>query len=176
MNEELQTHSSSSTRTMVMAALWAAVVFCMTMFPKVPIPLGYMNLGTTTIFISIFFLKKREACISAALGSCLADLIGGFPVWIVPTIIVKFAIAWAVYTAVKAIYSDGERFWLSVLVAFICGSVISVIGYTVCGIFLFGGLEASLQQVPGLSIEGVMSSIIALVLCGFLKNRVNLKI
>ena len=84
----------SSTRVMVMAALWAAIVFCMTMFPKVPIPLGYMNLGTTTIFLSIFFLRRHEACLAGAVGSCLADLIGGFPIWIIPTAVVKFAVAY----------------------------------------------------------------------------------
>lgn len=175
MDEQIS-NSKSSTRTMVMAALWTAIVFCMTMFPKVPIPLGYMNLGTTTIFLSIFFLKKREACIAAALGSCLADLIGGFPIWIVPTIVVKFAIAFVVYTIMKLTYGDGKRFWFSSVISFIAGSVISVIGYTICGIFLFGGLYASLEQVPGLSIEGVMSTIIALVVAGFLRGRVGLKV
>ena len=98
----------SSTRVMVMAALWAAIVFCMTMFPKVPIPLGYMNLGTTTIFLSIFFLRRHEACLAGAVGSCLADLIGGFPIWIIPTAVVKFAVAFAVYTVMKIVYREGR--------------------------------------------------------------------
>lgn len=165
----------STTRVMVMAALWAAIVFCMTMFPKVPIPLGYMNLGTTTIFLSMFFLRRREACLAGAVGSCLADLIGGFPIWIIPTAVVKFAVAFAVYTVMKIVYREGS-FWISSASAFITGSAVSVIGYTFFGVFLFGGFEASLQQVPGLAIEGVMSTVVALVVCGFLKARLSLKI
>ena len=87
----------------------------------------------------------------------------------------KFAVAFAVYTVMKIVYREG-RFWISSTLAFIAGSAASVIGYTFFGVFLFGGFEASLQQVPGLAIEGVMSTVVALVVCGFLKARLSLKI
>ena len=78
------------TRRLTVGAAAAALIFVVTLFVKVPIPLGYANLGDGVIFLAAVFLPRKEAALAAAVGSALADLMGGFPVWIIPTLIIKY--------------------------------------------------------------------------------------
>ena len=91
--------SSFTVRELCLAAVMAAVVFLATFVPRIPIPLGYAHLGDAAIFLMVLFLGRRETLIAACFGSALSDLLGGFPLWIVPTLIIKYFmadIAWRV--------------------------------------------------------------------------------
>ena len=79
-----------STKTLCLTAVLAAFVFIMTFVPKIPIPLGYAHLGDAVIYLLVLFISRREACLAAAIGSAFADLMGGFPIWILPTLIIKW--------------------------------------------------------------------------------------
>lgn len=99
MASSVHPSSSFTTRELCLAAVMAAVVFLATFVPRIPIPLGYAHLGDAAIFLMVLFCGRRETLIAACFGSALSDLIGGFPLWIVPTIIIKYFmadIAWRV--------------------------------------------------------------------------------
>ena len=83
-----------SAKQLCLTGVMAALVFLMTFIPKVPIPLGYAHLGDGMIFIAAYIIGKKEGMIAAAIGSALADLIGGFPIWILPTFIIKLVMAY----------------------------------------------------------------------------------
>jgi phosphate/sulfate permease len=69
-------------RDITLTAIMTAVVFLMTFLPKIPIPLGYAHLGDAAIFLFLCLSSRREAMLSACLGSAMADFLGGFPLWI----------------------------------------------------------------------------------------------
>ena len=99
MASSVHPSSSFTTRELCLAAVMAAVVFLATFVPRIPIPLGYAHLGDAAIFLMVLFCGRRETLIAACFGSALSDLIGGFPLWILPTLIIKFFmadIAWRV--------------------------------------------------------------------------------
>ena len=90
-------YSSFSTREIVFTGLMTALVFIATFVPHIPIPLGYAHLGDAVIFLLALLVPRRPAIIAACLGSALADLLGGFALWAVPTIVIKYGMAEIVY-------------------------------------------------------------------------------
>ena len=64
---------------LTLCGVMAALVFVMTYFPKIPVPVtgGYVHLGDGAIFLSVLLLGPLGIP-AAAVGSMLSDLIGGY--------------------------------------------------------------------------------------------------
>lgn len=70
------------------AGVMAALIFVATQI-RIPIPTGgYLNLGDVMINICSFVMGPLAA-IPAALGSAIADLVAGYPVYIPATFVIK---------------------------------------------------------------------------------------
>ena len=67
---------------LTLCGVMAALVFVMTYFPKIPVPVtgGYVHLGDGAIFLSVLLLGPLGIP-AAAVGSMLSDLIGGYMVY-----------------------------------------------------------------------------------------------
>ena len=152
-----QTHLNPA-RTLCFAAVAAVLTFIMTVFPKVPIPLGYAHLGDAVIFLAALYMGRREAGLAAAIGSALADLLGGFPIWIIPTLIIK-------YVMVEIVSRSAGDNWkllsLPVLVGFVLSSLWMAAAYTLAGAAIYGSLAAGLTSTPGLLLEGLINTVAA---------------
>ncbi|SDG47461.1 Uncharacterized membrane protein [Selenomonas sp. WCT3] len=146
-------------QTICLAAVMTAFVFLTTFVPRIPIPLGYAHLGDAAIFLLVLFLPKRPAFLAACLGSALSDLLGGFPLWILPTILIKFVMAWIAWKL-----NGGAANLLRTTAAFFLASLWMTVGYTAFGALLYNSLDAGLASAPGLFLEGVINTIAALVL------------
>ena len=76
--------------TLVLTALLTAVTLLCTLLLKIPIgPECYINLGDAVIILSVMILPRGYACFVGAVGTSLADLIGGFPLWAPASFIIK---------------------------------------------------------------------------------------
>lgn len=75
---------------LTLCGVMAALVFVMTYFPKIPVPVtgGYVHLGDGAIFLSVLLLGPLGIP-AAAVGSMLSDLIGGYMVYVLPTFLIK---------------------------------------------------------------------------------------
>ena len=71
------------------SALLAAMVCIATLFFKVPIPLGYAHLGNGFILLGCSMMGGYYGIFIGGFGSALADLLGGFGQWILPTLVIK---------------------------------------------------------------------------------------
>ena len=138
----------------------AAFVFLATFVPKIPIPLGYAHLGDAAIFLAVIFCGRRVGILSGVIGSALADLISGFPIWIVPTIFIKAAEA-------EIFYRLREKFLLGLIAA----SLVMAAGYTLTGAFLYDSLELGLASTPGLLLKAAVNIFAVIILNAALKNR-----
>ncbi|MDY3739687.1 MAG: ECF transporter S component [Selenomonadaceae bacterium] len=152
-----------SAKQLCLTGVMAALVFLMTFIPKVPIPLGYAHLGDGMIFIAAYIIGKKEGMIAAAIGSALADLIGGFPIWILPTFIIKLVMAY-IFCELSGDSMVKNVFAMSVAVLFMAT------GYTVTGAILFDSLEAGLASAPGLLIKGGINIIMATAVIACVKK------
>lgn len=69
-----------SVKKLVTAALFAALICVFTMSIRIPTPGtgGYIHPGDAVVILSGIFLDPVTAFLAAGIGSCMADLLGGF--------------------------------------------------------------------------------------------------
>ena len=148
------------TRQLTLTAMMTAVIFIATFVPKIPIPLGYVHLGNAAIFLAVMFCGRRVGILSGIIGSALADFLSGFPIWIVPTIVIKA--------------SEAEIFWRlhekNFLLGLIAAGFIMAAGYTFAGAILYDSLSAGLASAPGLLIEAVVNALATIVIGAAIKK------
>ena len=149
-------------KQLTLTAMMTAFVFVATFVPKIPIPLGYAHLGDAAIFLAVIFCGRRIGILSGVIGSALADFLSGFPVWIIPTILIKAA--------------EAETFWRlrgkNFLLALIISSLLMTAGYTLAGAFLYDSLAAGLASTPGLLLKSAVNISAVVVLSAALKNKI----
>lgn len=161
--------SSFTTQELVFTALMTALVFVATYLPHIPIPLGYAHLGDAVIFLLALLAPRRSALVAACIGSALADLLGGFALWIVPTLVIKFVMAEIVYRVGRRGDAIAPR--ASIIAALLLSSLWMAAAYTLAGAVLYASMSAALTSTLGLIMEGLVNSIIAFFLLPLLRER-----
>lgn len=152
-----------TTKDLCLTALFTAIVFVMTFVPKIPIPLGYAHLGDAAVLLAVVLLGKKQGAIAGAVGSALADLIGGFAIWIVPTLVIKYIMAW-IFGIISQNHHDKFVINSGNLTAVFLGLVWMVAAYTIFGAILYDSMEAGLSSTPGLALKALLNAIIFLIL------------
>lgn len=149
------------TKQLTLTAMMTAFVFVATFVPKIPIPLGYAHLGDAAIFLAVMFLGRRIGILSGVIGSALADFLSGFPVWIIPTILIKAA--------------EAETFWRlrgkNFLLALIISSLLMTAGYTLTGAALYDSLSAGLTSTPGLLLKSTVNIFVTIIISAAIRKR-----
>lgn len=153
------------------SSLFAALIFVVTRFIQIPIPLGYLNFGNCIILLCCCLLPCRYAAAASALGSALADLTS-FPVYTIPTLIIKSVFPLLFFALMKLkIKNDYARHITAAAVS----TLIPLAGYTAAGMILYGGFAAGLAQVPGLATEYVANLVIfSIMLTQTVKRNIKL--
>ena len=139
----------------------AAFVFIATFIPKIPIPLGYAHLGDAAIFLVIFVCGSRIGILSGVTGSAFADLLSGFPMWILPTIFIKAGMA-------EIFFKLRDK---NILLGLIAASLFMTFGYTFAGAFLYGSLAAGFSSTPGLLLKSAVNIVVAVTIISAIKNK-----
>ena len=163
-------HKTWTTRELCLTAIMSAVVFFMTFVPKIPIPLGYAHLGDAAIFLLIVFSGKREGIWAGCIGSALADFLGGFALWIGPTLLIKYLMA-----LTFILLMDKSNEWLKAMrtfVALAAACLVMAAGYTLFGALLYDSLAAGLSSAPGLLLEGGVNIAAFYLAAMVLKDRI----
>ena len=141
-------------RSLCITAVMAALICILTMIPRVPIPLGYAHLGDAAIFLIALYVGRREGAIAASIGSAMADLLGGFPIWILATLVIKYIMVEIIWLTAD----DSHRLLkFRTFLGLFLSAIWMVISYTLAGALLYGGLPAGLTMVPGLIAEGLVN-------------------
>lgn len=144
------------TKKIVITALFAALIFCATFVIKIPtVTGGYVNLGDSLVLTSAWVLGSGYGIIAAALGSALSDLLGGYPIYILPTFIIKGLMAFVAWGLFKIIAIKNK--FLSRIIGAICAEIIMVGGYyLVEATFLGYGFGGALASVPANAVQGLV--------------------
>lgn len=146
-----------SVKKMTMAGVMAALVFVMTYVPKVPVPItgGYVHLGDGAIFLAALLLGPLGIP-AAAIGSGLSDVLGGYMVYAIPTILIKGVVALVAWKLWK------EGSWLRAVVAFVLAEIAMVAGYFAFEAVMFGTAAAWGAVGPN-CIQGIAGVALGLV-------------
>lgn len=157
------------TYKMTITALGIALVAIATMFLQFPIPLGYAHLGNVFILLFSVLFGPVTGAIAAGVGSALADLLTGYTLWVIPTLIIKTCMGYLIgkIASKEKIPSLKSKY---TSIASLLGILEMIAGYTLAGAFLEASLPAGLAQIPGLTIEGIVGLILFYGLFGILSN------
>ena len=155
-----------------MTALFAALACVATMSIRIPTPgtSGYIHPGDAVVILSGVILGPVYGLLAGGIGSAMADLLGGYFVYVPITFVIKglVALAAGLIALVSAlIYQSVGKNSKSRYVAVILGGVIDIIfvagGYFVCESFLYGA-SAAAASIPANIIQGVGGLVLAAVL------------
>ena len=137
-------------QTIAVAAVMIAVVAVLTLVIRIPIPAteGYIHFGDVAANFAALAFGPWVGLVAAGVGMALADAIG-FPLYIVPTLIIHGLQGLVVG------YLGWRKRWTTIVIVAVVGELIVVGGYFVVQIFLYGIgpalVEAPLNGVQGLS-------------------------
>lgn len=157
--------SDSKVVGIAMTAVFAALAFVTTFYTKFPIPAtsGYVHLGDTIVLLCGIFLGKKKGFLAAGIGSCLADLIGGYMVYVAPTFVIKgfvaFFAAMIFEYAVKLLKKAGKtNYIVAAVLAGLSDIILVPLGYFVFESFIYGigGAAASLLANLGQAAFGLV--------------------
>lgn len=138
---------SITTKKLVMTALFMALTMIATMFIRIPLPLGYVNLGDVFVLLSVFVLGPICGTIAAGIGSGLADLFG-YITYAPGTLIIKSAmalVAWLIYTLLLKVTNKKI---LAEIVGGIVGAILMACGYFLYELLFFTTAAVAIVNAP----------------------------
>lgn len=155
-----------TTKDITITALMAALVFAGTYYLKIPIPAmgGYIHLGDSMIFLTVCILGKRKGAAAGAIGAALADLIGGYAIWMVPTFFIKAFMA--LIMGVMAEKSNKTYGWV---VGCLISCVFQVAAYSAATAVLFDKASA-FAMITGNTVQSLGGFLVALVVFTVMHN------
>lgn len=162
------------TKDITFVGLFAALIFVGTYFFKLPISFagGYTHLGDGLLIIAVLFLGWKRGTIATAIGMGLSDLIGGYAVWVLPTICFKAMWAFLVGLFAYKLCKGKKYGWY---LGAILGGVLQIIGYTLTKIPLYG-LKPALIELPILTAQTAVGFVIAIVVYNIARKTVRIEL
>ena len=161
---------NNKTREMVTTALMAALIFVATFLIKIPNPAtgGYSHMGDCMIFLAVVFLGRKNGSMAAGIGGALSDFLAGAPIWILPTFIIKYIMAFIMASIIK---KQPESKKLQLIGATV-GGIFQIIGYTLAKVILIG-VAPALMSVLNVSIQTVVGIVLFIALYTALSGTIN---
>ena len=149
------------------AGVFSALIAVCTFALRFPIASGqgYIHTGDALVYLSGAVLGVY-GIFASAIGGALADLLSGFPVWALPTAIIKglnvlpFLLAIKIHKKKK---NDAKSINLYTVIASVASGVITVFGYALVEFFLYSK-EAALADILPNTIQAVSSAVLFILL------------
>ncbi len=157
-------------QTFVRIAMMTALSTVLTMFPQIPSGNGYLHLGDCIIYLTAILMGPIPGALAGGIGHALADILSGYPVFALPTLLIKGAIGFCVG---KLLYGSEKSFLRQIFAALIA-LVLVTVGYFLAEIPLYGLGSALLVFVTS-PLQWLMSVIAAWILLPIL-TRLQTKI
>lgn len=148
------------TKDLTKMGLMAALVFFGTFFIKIPSISGYTHLGDCMIFVSVLILGWRKGAVAGGIGAALADLLGGYTQWIIPTLFIKAIMAMIMGMITEKLFPNLRFGWL---IGATVGGIFQIVGYTFVRILLYG-TAMGFVELPMLILQTVSGVALSLVL------------
>lgn len=147
-------------KLLTLTGLMAAIITLFTAYiAHIPVGVngGYIHLGDSLIYLSAALLPMPYAMAAGAIGGGLADLLTA-PMWAPATVIIKILIVIPFTSHGKSIL--GKRN----LIAPVIAMFITVIGYYIADVILFGKEAAFLISVSSNGLQGIGSAAVFYIL------------
>lgn len=146
-------------QTFVRVAMMTALSTVLTMFPQIPSGNGYLHFGDCIIYLTAILMGPIPGALAGGIGHALADILSGYPVFALPTLLIKGAIGFCVGKLLYGSKKSPVRLVLAALTALILVTV----GYFLAELPLYGLGSALLVFVTS-PLQWLMSVVAAWVL------------
>ncbi len=141
---------------MVYAGLFAALTALFTATLHIPVGNGYIHCGDAVIYLAAAMLPMPYAIGASAVGGMLADLLSGYPMYALPTFLIKGLLA-----LVFSLIGGKRPVDLRRIMGLTACGIVSVIGYWVTAVILYGGWAAQfIGTVPGNCVQAIGSGVV----------------
>ena len=162
--ERTGTTAAYKVKMLVMTALFIALGYVATTVLMVPSPTGgYMNLGDTVVLLGAYLLGPVYGAVAGGVGPALADLLGGYGIYVPATLVIKALMGLTAAALYQALRKKG---WA--LIVCVVAEAIMVVGYALFDGFLAGNLAVGLTGIPSNLVQAAFglaaSTMLALAL------------
>lgn len=174
----MKPHEFSISKRIAFSALFAALCCVGTLVLQIPAPQGgFFNVGDVFVLLAGWFLGPLYGTVAAAVGSALADIVGGFPLYAPATFLIKGVVAfvsymvWAFFKKViRRETWDATRRTIAAVLAECC----MAIGYAVYD-WLIAGPGAAIANLPFNVLQGGVCAVGGVLLCFLLTRSESVK-
>jgi uncharacterized membrane protein len=150
-------------QAIALCGMMAAVIFVATWLFKVPMPLaGYIHLGDGFILIAAVLLGW-PAVLAAAVGSMLADLLAGYSIYMLPTFIIKGAVA------AVAVFAMARKSQPLQMLYMLIAEAVMVAGYFIADLLIYSWTTAT-ADILGNVLQGLSGVAIWMILLPVVKR------
>ena len=156
--------STLKLKKLVMAALFAALACVATMSIRIPTPgtSGYIHPGDAIVILAGVILGPWWGLLAGGIGSAMADLLGGYFVYVPITFVIKGLVSLCAGLLYQKIGKDSKSRYVAVILGGVADIILVAGGYCLCEFFLYG--SSAFASVPANLIQGIGGLIISAVL------------
>ena len=159
-------------KTLVFAALLAALVCVATMVIQIPSPAnGYVNLGDCFVLLSGWLLGPLHGAAAAGIGSMMADLFLGYAYYAPGTLVIKGFMGLITGLIVHLKPNSSFRLAFSGVIA----ELWMVAGYWFYAALLLGEGRSAALSIPGNLVQGLVGLVVGFALLKLLQKSKVLK-
>lgn len=153
-----------STKKIILAALFAALACVATMSIRIPTigTGGYIHPGDAIVILCGVILGPVWGFLAAGIGSCMADLLGGYFVYVPITLIIKGLVAFFSAFAYQKLAKSEKMRYVGVAAGGILDIILVAGGYFLCEYVMYGAGAAS--SIPANLVQGISGLVLSLVL------------
>lgn len=155
-------------KNIVLAALFAAVIYLFTAYLHIPSHTGYTHVGDAFIYLAACLLPTPYAVGAGAVGAALADGLSGYAIWVIPSVIIKSLTALC-FTSKTAKILCKRNILALIPSFFLCAG-----GYYLAEVIMTQNWAAPLAGIPGYCVQVALSAAL-FILLSITLDRMNFK-
>ncbi|MGI6011798.1 MAG: ECF transporter S component [Ruminococcus sp.] len=152
-------------KKIIMTALFAALACVATMSIRIPTPgtQGYIHPGDAIVILSGIILGPFYGLLAGGIGSAMADLLGGYFLYVPITFAIKGMIALVCGLIYQHAQISGKFHYFAVILCGIIDILFVAGGYFLCESFIYG-VGGAAASIPANIVQGISGLIISLIL------------
>ena len=159
----MNSKSTVTLKKLVMAALFAALACVATMSIKIPTPgtSGYIHPGDAIVILAGVVLGPAWGFLAGGIGSAMADLLGGYFVYVPITFVIKGLVSLCSALLYRKVGKNSKSRYTAVILGGVADIILVAGGYFIYGAGAFASVPANLVQgIGGLILSAVLYPIL----------------
>ena len=137
----MNSKSTVTLKKLVMAALFAALACVATMSIKIPTPgtSGYIHPGDAIVILAGVVLGPAWGFLAGGIGSAMADLLGGYFVYVPITFVIKGLVSLCSALLYRKVGKNSKSRYTAVILGGVADIILVAGGYCLCEYFIYRG-------------------------------------